>query len=72
MREPNADRRALKVSDMDVTGVCFAMRFVTGSTPGHRVVEFYIEDDENYHFKCRFDRTWLGDLAAVVSAARDQ
>lgn len=59
----------LKESDMDVVGNLFGMRFI--KRDGLRdLVELYIEDDENYHLKASFDRTWLNDLQYVTEKAK--
>ena len=61
------DQPVLSASDMDVIGSLFALRFVPGGSTG--LVELYVEDDESYHFKTKFDRLWLADLKNVTDKA---
>jgi len=58
------DMPVLKASDLDIVGKLFGLRFVDGCSNG--CVELYIEDDENWHYKMRFDRSWLADLAKLA------
>lgn len=60
----------IKVGELDVVGRLFGLKFVEGGSNG--LVELYIEDDENYHYKCSFDRYWLTDLTNVVNEALDK
>lgn len=64
----NQDGRALRHEDMDVARQAFALRYVSGGSNG--LVELYIEDDEAYHLKMSFDRYWLPDLIATVTAGQ--
>lgn len=59
------NHEVLKESDMDVVGGLFAIRLNEG------MVELYIEDDENFHFKCVFHPLWLKDLITVAKATID-
>ena len=60
----------LKAKDMDVVRKCFALKFVPGGSNG--LVELYVEDDENYHYKLSFDRFWLPDLIATAMAGQQK
>lgn len=53
----------------EVVGGLFGVRFVDGCSNG--CAELYVEDDGNWHFKMRFDRAWLKDLAAVANRAAE-
>ncbi len=76
MKEPNEgewsksrpmfEHQVMKAQDMDVLGNLFGLRYVSGGGPPG-IIELYIEDDENFHFKCSFNHVWLADLAACVA-----
>jgi hypothetical protein len=77
MANPNLDiRPALKAEDMDITGNLFGLRIRDREDKGHyqekAIVELYIEDDTNDHFKTCFHVFWLNDLENVVKQAIDQ
>ena len=55
-----AMRPAKRASEMDIVGSLFSIKFAGDQ------VELYIEDDEWFHYKCSFHRSWLKDLAAVA------
>ena len=59
------DHPILKAEDLDVVGRLFGLRFAPGCS--NRCVELYIEDDENWFYKCTFDSSWLIDLANVAT-----
>lgn len=61
-------REAKRATDMDVIGGLFALRFV----PDSEMVELYIEDDEWFHFKAQFNKSWLPDLGYVVAESRER
>lgn len=50
-----------------VAGELFGLRIVNGCSNG--CAEIWVEDDGNWHFKMRFDRSWLKDLADVIRRA---
>lgn len=60
--------RVLKRKDMDVVSSAFGIRFVPGGSNG--LVEFYVEDDENYHYKMAFDWAWMLDFVDVAWRAK--
>lgn len=47
--------------EMDITTGNFGLRFVKGGNP-EGLIELYIEDDDNYFYKCSFNHYWLYDL----------
>lgn len=61
-------RSPLREHELDIAGNCFGIRFVDGGSP-NGLFEIYIEDDENWHYKCCANNLWLKDLAAVVDKA---
>lgn len=65
-----SSRPVLKEHDMDVVGSCFGIRFIDGGLP-NGLFELYIEDDENWHFKCSANNFWLNDLRQVVEKAME-
>lgn len=68
--ESQLDRReALRADELDVVGSLFGVRHIPGGLP-QGLVELYIEDDENYHHKMTFNRTWLSDLISVAKEAQ--
>lgn len=60
---------ALKYEGMDEAGNLFGLKFRESSPD---IVELYIEDDGNWHYKCSFHKFWLKDLEYVVSRFIDE
>lgn len=58
--------QALRASDMDIVGALFAVKF------DGNIVELYIEDDDWYHLKARFNGAWLADLKGIADSAIDR
>ena len=58
----------LRSEDLDVVGDLFGIRFI--GPKGNETVELYIEDDESYYLRTKFNVLWLPDLESVVSRAR--
>ena len=71
MRIPNEDEEVLFEEDMDIVGKLFGIRFVDGGLP-NGLIEVYIEDDENYFYKHRFNAFWLPDLLEVIQKTIEQ
>jgi hypothetical protein len=52
------DKPVLKEHELDGTRGVFGFRFTDGGAP-NGLFELYLEDDENWHYKCTFNRLWL-------------
>jgi len=64
----------LKKEDLDFVGKLFGMVVSERTYDGKEIaplVELFIEDDENYFFKCDFDIGWLDDLISVACRVRE-
>jgi hypothetical protein len=69
LQEPfNENMSPVRADDLNAEGVCFGLRYTTGGGP-EGLVELYIEDDENWFFKCKFNHLWLKDLRNQIDKA---
>lgn len=69
LQEPlGKDDSPIKGDELDAKGVCFGLRYTTGGGP-EGLVELFIEDDENWHYKCTFNHFWLKDLRRQINKA---
>lgn len=64
------NRETLSEKDLDIVGSCFGLKFVARDASPDGLVELYIEDDENWFYKCTFNHFYLNDLERVIIEAK--
>ena len=62
------DKPILTKEDLDFSSELFGLKVVK-RVGAHDLIELYVEDDDNYHYKFSFDSSWLSDLRLITTLA---